>query len=70
MVSGVALFDYNNDGLLDIYVVNGASIPGLTKDNATYYNRLFKNKGDGTFEDVTLQAGVQGRGYNLGGRHR
>ncbi len=66
MVSGVALFDYNNDGLLDIYVVNGATIPGLKKDSATYYNRLFKNKGDGTFEDVTLPAGVQGRGYNLG----
>lgn len=66
MVSGVALFDFNNDGLLDIYAVNGATIPGLTKDNASYYNRLFRNKGDGTFEDVTLKAGVQGRGYNIG----
>jgi len=66
MVSGVALFDYNNDGLLDIYAVNGARIPSLRKDGEVYYNRLFKNRGDGTFEDVTLHAGVQGRGYNLG----
>lgn len=66
MVSGVALFDYNNDGLLDIYVVNGAMIPGLKKSGATYRNCLFRNKGDGTFEDATLQAKVEGRGYNLG----
>jgi hypothetical protein len=66
MASGAALSDYNNNGLLDVYVVNGATIPGLNKDNAVYYNRLFKNKGDGTFEDVTPQATVQGRGYNLG----
>jgi len=66
MVSGLALFDYNNDGLLDIYAVNGATIPGLNKDNTAYYNRLFRNKGDGTFQDVTLQAGVQGQGYNIG----
>ena len=41
-------------------------MPGLEKAGAVYYNRLFRNKGDGTFEDVTLQAGVQGRGYNIG----
>ena len=66
MISGIALFDYNNDDWLDIYVVNGATMPGLKKDSAVYYNRLFRNKGDGTFEDVTLQAGVQGHGYNMG----
>ncbi len=66
MVAGVALFDYNNDGLLDIYVVNGASIPGLEKSDESYYNRLFRNRGDGSFEDVTDKAGVRGRGYNLG----
>ncbi len=66
MVSGVALFDYNNDGLLDVYVVNGASMPGLQKDNESYYNRLFKNLGNGSFEDVTEQAGVRGKGYDHG----
>jgi hypothetical protein len=66
MVAGVALFDYDNDGLLDIYLVNGATMPGLAKDGPQYYNRLFRNRGDGNFEDVTVKAGVQGRGYNLG----
>ena len=66
MVSGVALFDYNNDGLLDIYVANGATMPGLEKKDPSYYNRLFKNLGDGSFEDVTDKAGLRGKGYNLG----
>src|SRR5512145_1105229 len=61
MVSGVSLLDYNNDGLLDIYAVNGASMPGLEKTSEIYFNRLFKNKGDGTFEDVTEKAGVRGQ---------
>ncbi len=66
MVSGVALLDYNNDGLLDIYAVNGASIPGLKKSDESFYNRLFRNCGDGSFEDVTDKAGVRGYGFNLG----
>jgi hypothetical protein len=66
MVSGVALFDYNNDGLLDIYVANGATMPGLEKKDPSYYNRLFKNLGDGSFEDVTDKAGLRGKSYNLG----
>ncbi len=66
MVAGVALFDYNNDGFLDIFAVNGASMPGLQKTSESYYDRLFKNRGDGSFEDVTDKAGVRGHGYNLG----
>ena len=66
MVSGVGLLDYNNDGLLDIYAVNGASMPGLEKTSEIYFNRLFKNEGDGTFEDVTEKAGVRGQGYDMG----
>jgi enediyne biosynthesis protein E4 len=66
MVSGVALFDYNNDGWLDIYAVNGAKMPGLEKTGPEYWNRLFRNNGDGTFTDVTEAAGVAGRGYDLG----
>src|SRR5215831_6643026 len=54
MVSGVAIFDYNNDGKPDIYFVNGARQPQLDKPDAAYYNRLYRNNGDGSFTDVTL----------------
>ena len=60
MTGGVALFDANNDGLLDIFFTNGAAIPSLAKSSAAYCNRLFRNHGDGTFTDVTERAGVQG----------
>jgi hypothetical protein len=66
MVSGVAVFDYNNDGWPDIYFVNGASQPNLEKTNPAYYNRLYRNNGDGTFSDVTMAAGVRGEGYAMG----
>jgi enediyne biosynthesis protein E4 len=66
MGGGVAVFDYNNDGLLDIFVVNGATMPGLLKDGPQYSDRLFRNNGDGTFTDVTGSAGVAGYGFNIG----
>ena len=66
MISGVALFDYNNDGLLDIFFVNGAAIPSLEKDDPKFYNRLYRNNGDGTFTDVTERAGLAGLGYSMG----
>src|ERR1035438_4898100 len=66
MIAGVAVFDYNNDGLLDIYFVNGAAIPGLDKSNPRYYNRLYRNNGDGTFTDVTDSAGLRGAGFGMG----
>ena len=66
MISGIALLDYDNDGLLDIYVLSGATMPGLKKTSESHYNRLFRNKGDLTFEDVTKKAGVEGRGYTHG----
>ncbi len=66
MVAGIALFDYDNDGFLDIYCVNGAEIPSLTKTSPTYWNRLFHNNHDGTFTDVTEKAGVAGAGYGMG----
>ncbi|MEJ2008573.1 MAG: CRTAC1 family protein [Acidobacteriota bacterium] len=68
--SGCAWIDYNNDGLLDLYVANGRFVEGLTNhsspdgDNAT--NHLYRNNGDGTFTDVTLQAGVPGKGMGTG----
>src|SRR4029077_16819018 len=66
MVAGVALLDYDRDGYLDVYLVNGAAIPSLKKDSPIYWNRLFHNNQDGTFTDVTERAGVAGAGYGMG----
>jgi len=66
MVAGVALLDYDGDGFLDIYLVNGAEIPSLKKTSPAYWNRLFHNNRDGTFTDVTEKAGVAGAGYGMG----
>lgn len=65
VVAGLALFDYDNDGYLDIYFLNGRPLPGSpAMPNAR--NALFRNNGDWTFTDVTLQAGLPGTGYGMG----
>jgi enediyne biosynthesis protein E4 len=66
MVAGVGLLDYDGDGYLDIYLVNGAAIPSLQKESPKYWNRLYRNNHDGTFTDVTERAGVAGSGYGMG----
>ncbi len=73
MGPGVALFDYDNDGRLDIFLVNGAPLDDPTplgtipkKSGSTFWNRLYHQKADGTFEDVTQKAGLQGEGYGMG----
>ena len=65
MCGGVAVFDYDNDGKMDIFFTNGAKIPEMKKVDPSYYNRLFRNKGDGTFEDVTAKAGLTGAGLGF-----
>jgi hypothetical protein len=73
MGSGVALLDYDNDGRLDIFLVNGAPLSNPTpkgtipqKTNPKYWNRFYHQKADGTFEDVTEKSGLQGTGYDMG----
>ena len=66
MIAGVAIFDYNNDGLMDLYFVNGAHLPDMDKRDPRYWNRLYRNNGDGTFTDVTEKAGVQGACFGMG----
>jgi hypothetical protein len=66
MAGGVAIFDYNNDGHLDIYFTNGADIATLKKSAPKYSNRLFENDGRGNFKDVTAQAGLSGAGFDNG----
>jgi hypothetical protein len=68
MAGGVAIFDFDNDGKMDIFFTNGAKLPALNKTSPAFYNTLLRNKGDGTFEDVTAKAGLLGEniGYNLG----
>jgi hypothetical protein len=66
MLGGVALLDFDNDGLLDVFFTNGAKIPSLVKDDPRFWNRLYRNQGDGTFSDITDKAGVRGEGYSMG----
>ena len=73
MGPGVALFDYDNDGRLDIFLVNGTPLDDPTplgtipkKSGDKYWNRLYHQKADGTFEDATQRSGLQGQGYGMG----
>jgi hypothetical protein len=69
--SGCAFLDFDGDGWMDIYAVNGRYLEGISDPDSRYKNvrttsRLYRNKGDGTFEDVTEKAGVGAFGYGMG----
>ena len=66
VLGGLAAFDYDNDGRVDLYFTNGASMPDFDKSAPRFWNRLYRNLGDGRFEDVTERAGVKGKGYSFG----
>lgn len=69
MASGLALFDFDNDGLIDIYFVNGSELPPTLDHKATkpvFTNRLYRNLGNFRFVDVTESAGVGDASYGLG----
>src|SRR5690242_2542562 len=76
MPGGVALLDYNNDGLLDIFLVNGGRVTSamqlpenFDRKDPRYWNRLYRQNRDGSFSDVTEQAGLANAGdgnYGMG----
>jgi tetratricopeptide (TPR) repeat protein len=65
MGGGVALWDYDQDGRLDLYFINGCPLP-VDSSRVAAPNRLYRNLGGGRFEDVTARAGVGGAGYGMG----
>src|SRR6266404_3322516 len=73
MGGGVAIFDYDNDGLMDLFFTNGAQLKDPMpkgampdKSDPKFWNRLYRQKADGTFEDVTERAGLKGEGFSMG----
>ncbi len=66
MPGGVAAFDYDGDGLIDVFFTNGAALPSLEKSDPKFRNRLYRNLGGMRFKDVTKEAGVAGSGYSMG----
>lgn len=66
MPGGLAAFDYDNDGKLDLFFANGNAEPSGPKAAPAFHNRLYRNLGGFRFEDVTEAAGLQGQGFAMG----
>jgi len=67
--SGITVFDYNNDGLMDLYLMNGKYLEGISDPEGKVFkdshNELYKNNGNGTFTPVTEKAGVGGNQWSM-----
>ncbi|PKP12412.1 MAG: CRTAC1 family protein, partial [Bacteroidetes bacterium HGW-Bacteroidetes-3] len=67
--SGITVFDYNNDGFMDIYLMNGKYLEGISDPDGIVFknshNELYKNNGNGTFTKVTEKAGVAGKNWSM-----
>jgi enediyne biosynthesis protein E4 len=68
MSGGVGVLDFDGDGLLDVYAIQGGPFPPKINPPPPFTDRLFRNRGDGHFEDVTTSSGLAGfpGGYGLG----
>ena len=66
MAGGVAFVDYDDDGWIDIYLVNGGTLDAPGKGTSRPADRLYRNNGDGTFSDVTLDAGLGDSSWGMG----
>lgn len=67
--SGITIFDYNNDGLMDLYLMNGTYLEGISDPEGKVFknsrNELYENKGNGTFTEVAVKAGVAGNQWSM-----
>jgi hypothetical protein len=67
--SGITIFDYNNDGLMDLYLMNGTYLEGISDPEGKKYknshNELYRNNGNGTFTEVSEAAGVGGHQWSM-----
>ena len=67
--SGITVFDYNNDGLMDLYMMNGTYLEGVSDSEGKIFenssNKLYKNNGNGTFKDVSKMAGVDDKNWSM-----
>ncbi len=65
MCGGVAVFDYDNDGWMDIFLVNGSTLEDY-RSGKCHSNKLYRNNHDGTFNDVTARSGLRGCNWGFG----
>ncbi len=67
--NGITIFDYNNDGLMDLYLMNGTYLEGISdpegKVFSNTHNELYRNNGNGTFTEVSEKAGVDDRHWSM-----
>jgi hypothetical protein len=67
--SGITVFDYDGDGFMDLYLMNGTWLEGISDEEGKIFkdspNKLYRNKGDGSFEELAEQAGVDDRHWSM-----